>query len=114
MANGRTLADGMLVQNNVRQVVYTVPDGMSTRISWMSVFNIDGAVSVQVTVFVRRFGEVRRISRVVLDAGGGHARVIDSSENLVLAEGDAIEAVAVTADDVEFTVSGIEEPVDGA
>lgn len=107
---GRTLADGTLPLS--RQVLYTVPDGMVAEIHWISVFNGTGS-SVQCTFSVRRFGEVRSFGRMLLDASGGHGRVVDTEEGLVLAEGDAIEATEATGGSIQYMISGLEEPAGG-
>lgn len=109
MSSGRSLADGKLP--SARNVLYTVPDGMVATISWISVYNTDGSAATA-TFFVRRQGEVRRFARQSLDSGGGHGRIIDRDESLVLAEGDAIEGSSGTDDVVEYTISGTEERAD--
>lgn len=106
----RTLADGVL--QNMARVLYTVDDGRIARIKWISLFNDSGA-SVQSTILVRRYGTNRRIGRVVLDASGGHARIVDRDEDLVLSEGDAIIGNAATSNVIEFIISGTEEDAPG-
>lgn len=102
-----TLGEGLLSNN--ANVLYTVPDGMRARITWLSLYNNTGGALLCV-IFVRRNGSSRRFHSVNL-AAATEELVLHGESGLRLSEGDALQGSAATAGQIEYVVCGVEELV---
>lgn len=100
--NSDSLADGQVATSWA--AIYTVPASTKVKIDKL-IFHNAGSVSENLDVAITRSGGTRRKIRRPVLAAEESAEL----ENLVLSEGDAIEAQTTTAAAVDYVVMGATE-----
>ncbi len=104
---GKSLADGTLP--NAQAAIYTSPAATVTYVSSVSLY-CDTATPQTVVLYIKRSGgTARKWRRYVFNEQHDHAEVLESGARIVLAAGDAIEAVSTTASVVPYTITGVTE-----
>jgi len=103
---GKSLADGTVA--NTQTAIYTVPASTVAYISGISLY-CNTATPQTVAMYVKRSGGTARlIAHYIFSQQHDHVpNVLD--DRLVLAAGDAVEAITTTAAVVPYVVTGVEE-----